>query len=99
MISALSAGNKMDISKFTVSDIFSTTVCPIAKIMRKRLKEENIDKLKVVYSTEAPIKTDNSFCDTLGKKTVGSISFVPSAVGLMMAGEVVKDIIGYRVEK
>ena len=99
VISALSAGNKMDISKFSVADIFSTSVCPIAKIMRKRLKEENIDRLKVVYSTEQPIKTDNSFSDNFGKKSVGSISFVPSAVGLMMAGEVVKDLVGYQVEK
>ena len=99
IISALSAGNKLDIGKFTVADIFSTTVCPIAKIMRKRLKEENIDELKVVYSTEAPIKTEGSFVDSVGKKSVGSISFVPSAVGLIMAGEVVKDIIGYKVEK
>ena len=99
VISALSAGNKMDISKFSVADIFSTSVCPIAKIMRKRLKEENIDRLKVVYSTEQPIKTDNSFSDTFGKKSVGSIYFVPTAVGLMMAGEVVKDLIGYQVEK
>lgn len=97
IISALSAGNKMDITKFEIADIFSTSVCPIAKILRKRLKEENIIELKVVYSTEPPIKAEDKFVDEVGKKSVGSISFVPSSVGLLLAGEVIKDIIGYKV--
>lgn len=92
IISALSTGNKLDISKFMVADIYSTSVCPIAKIMRKRLKEEGINSLKVIYSTETPIVADQRFVLDSGKRTVGSISFVPSAVGLMLASEVVYDI-------
>ncbi len=93
IISALSTGNKLDVTKFVVSDIFSTTVCPIAKIMRKRLREENIDRLKVVYSTEMPIIADQSFVSDSGKRTVGSISFVPSTVGLMLASAVIQDLL------
>lgn len=93
IISSLSTGNKLDPSRFTVSDIFKTTVCPIAKIMRKRLREENISSLKVVYSTEEPITPDTSFLADGGKRTVGSISFVPSSVGLLLASEVIRDLI------
>lgn len=96
IISALSAGNKMDVTKFQIADLFETSVCPIAKILRKRLREENIDKLKVVYSTEPPMVADRSHLADDGKKTVGSISFVPSAVGLTLASEVIKDLIGFR---
>lgn len=93
VISSLSTGNKLDASRFTVSDIYNTTVCPIAKIMRKRLRNEGIDSLKVVYSTEQPITPDISFLADGGKRTVGSISFVPSSVGLLLASEVVRDLI------
>ncbi len=96
IISALSTGNKLDVTKFSVSDIYSTSVCPIAKIMRKRLREENIDRLKVVYSTETPIVADQSFVSDSGKRTVGSISFVPSTVGLMLASAVIHDLLDYR---
>lgn len=96
VISALSTGNKMDVSKFTITDIYKTTVCPIAKILRKRLRDEKINDLKVVYSTEPPILADQSFVADSGKRTVGSISFVPSSVGLMLASEVIKDLIEYR---
>ncbi len=96
IISSLSTGNKMDVSKFQISDIFKTAVCPIAKIMRRELKKENINKLKVLYSTETPIKCDNSFLEEIYKKSVGSISFVPSCAGLMIAGEVICDLIDYR---
>ncbi|MBR6633584.1 MAG: tRNA threonylcarbamoyladenosine dehydratase [Clostridia bacterium] len=96
IISALSAGNKMDVTKFQIADIFDTSVCPIAKILRKRLREEKVDKLKVVYSTEPPILADSSFVADDGKKTVGSISFVPSAVGLMLASEVICDLTDFR---
>lgn len=92
IISALSAGNKLDITKFKVADIYETSVCPIAKVLRKKLKEERIDSLKVVFSTEQPIEADNSFLADEGKRTVGSISFVPSAVGLLLASEVIKDL-------
>lgn len=93
IISALSTGNKINPSRFVITDIYNTSVCPIAKIMRKRLKEENIDSLKVIYSTEPPISSKLDFEHNGGRKPIGSISFVPSVVGLMMAGEVVSDLI------
>jgi len=95
IISALSAGNKIDPTKFEITDIYKTTVCPIAKILRKRLKEENINSLKVVYSKELPITPDTSFLKDDGKRTVGSVSFVPSAMGLVLASGVIRDLIGY----
>ena len=87
IISSMGAGNKIDPTQFKVADIFSTTVDPIAKVMRKKLKELGIKNLKVVYSTEQPIKSQNQ-----NSKFVGSISFVPSVAGLILAGEVIKDI-------
>lgn len=93
IISSLSTGNKLDASRFSVSDIYSTSVCPIAKIMRKRLRAEGIESLKVIYSTEEPISPDASFLSDGGKRTVGSISFVPSSVGLLLASEVIRDLI------
>lgn len=93
IISSLSTGNKLDVNGFTVSDIYKTSVCPIAKIMRKRLRDEGIDSLKVIYSTEQPIVSDTSFLADGGKRTVGSISFVPSSVGLMLASEVIHDLV------
>ena len=92
IISALSTGNKLDPTGFAVTDIYKTSVCPIAKIMRKRLKDEGIDCLKVVYSTEPPISPNREYVCDGGKRTVGSISFVPSTVGLLLASEVIKDI-------
>lgn len=89
IISSMGTGNKLDPTKFEITDIFKTSVCPIAKIMRKELKARNIKKLKVLYSKEEPIKTKlNS-----EKQVPGSISFVPSVAGLIIAGEVVKDLI------
>ena len=85
IISAMGTGNKLDPTKFEVTDIYKTSVCPLAKIMRKELKNRKIDKLKVVYSKEEPIKND--------KNVIGSVSFVPSVAGLIIAGEVVKDVI------
>ena len=91
IISAMGAGNKIEPTKFEVTDIYKTSVCPLAKVMRKELKKRNIKKLKVVYSKEEPIKINH---DKQEKKTSpGSISFVPSVVGLIMASEVIKDII------
>jgi len=84
IISCMGAGNKLDPTMFEVSDIFKTEVCPVAKAMRKRLKDLGIKKLKVVYSKEPPIKHG---------RTPGSISFVPSVAGLILAGEVIKDLI------
>lgn len=85
IISAMGTGNKLDPTKFEVTDIYKTSVCPLAKIMRKELKNRKIDKLKVVYSKEEPIKNE--------KSVIGSVSFVPSVAGLIIAGEVVKDVI------
>lgn len=85
IISSMGTGNKLDSTKFEITDIFKTSVCPLAKVMRKELKTRGIKKLKVLYSKEEPIKTNN--------RTPGSISFVPSVAGLIIAGEVVKDII------
>lgn len=86
IISCMGTGNKLDPTKFEVSDIYKTSVCPLAKIIRKELKRRNIPNLKVVYSKEEPKKID-------GVRVPGSISFVPSVAGLIIAGEVVKDII------
>ena len=92
IISATSAGNKLDPLKFQVSDIYKTTVCPVCKILRKELKARGIKKHKVVFSTEEPVEQKKVV--TEGKKRVlGSISFVPSVAGLIIAGEVIKDIV------
>lgn len=85
IISSMGTGNKLEPTKFEVTDIYKTSVCPLAKVMRKELRNRHIKKLKVVYSKEEPIK--------LNSKTLGSISFVPSVTGLILAGEVIKDLI------
>ena len=88
IISSMGTGNKLDATKFEVSDIYKTSVCPLAKVMRKELRSRGIEKLKVVYSKEEPIKLEER-----KKEVPGSISFVPSVAGLIIAGEVIKDII------
>ncbi len=104
IISAMGTGNKLDPTKFEVTDIYNTSVCPLAKVMRKELKLRGIEKLKVVYSKEEPIKPMNpisnmdSHCEdsaniSVKKQVPGSVSFVPSVAGMIIAGEVVKDII------
>ena len=92
IISCMGTGNKLDPTKFEVTDIYKTSVCPLAKVMRGELKKRNIEGLKVLYSKEEPIKLKNN-TNTVGKQVPGSISFVPSVAGLIIAGEVVKDII------
>ncbi len=109
IISAMGTGNKLDPSRFEITDIYKTSVCPLAKVMRKELRKRNVKKLKVIYSKEEPIipneysqsscKT-NCICPpgtkrkcTIRNQVPGSISFVPSVAGLMISGEVVKDII------
>ena len=97
IISSMGTGNKLDSTKFEVTDIYKTSVCPLAKVMRKELKSRGIEKLKVVYSKEEPIRPDKTAL-SLGENTSktyvpGSISFVPSVAGLIIAGEVIKDII------
>lgn len=91
IISSMGAGNKLDPSGFEVSDIFKTSVDPLARVMRKELRSRGVKKLKVVYSKEEPVKTNGDIID--GKKIPGSCAFVPSAAGLVIAGEVVRDLI------
>ena len=86
VISAMGAGNKLDPGRFKVADIYETTVCPLAKVMRRELRSRGVDSLKVVYSQEAPIKTDTG--------VTGSTSYAPAIAGLMMAGEVIRDLTG-----
>ncbi|KPU44978.1 tRNA threonylcarbamoyladenosine dehydratase [Oxobacter pfennigii] len=110
IISSMGAGNKLDPTRFTVSDIYKTTIDPLAKVMRKELRKRNIESLKVVYSTEEPIKVEqeaeasckvNCICPpgtarncSSRRNVPGSISFVPSVVGLIIAGEAIKDLTG-----
>lgn len=90
IISAMGAGNKLDPTAFQVADIYKTSVCPLARIMRRELKKRGIEKLKVVYSKEEPVKP--VFAE--GEETVpGSVSFVPSVMGLIIAGEIVKELL------
>lgn len=92
IISSMGTGNKLNPTKFEITDIYKTSVCPLAKVMRKELKARDIKKLKVVYSKEEPIKVSQISEDTK-EQVPGSISFVPSVAGLILAGEVIKDII------
>ena len=91
IISSMGAGNKMHPERFEISDIYKTSVCPLAKVMRQELKKRKIKKLKVVYSKEPPIKPILN--NSTGKRAPGSNSFVPSAVGLIIAGEVIRDLL------
>jgi tRNA A37 threonylcarbamoyladenosine dehydratase len=109
IISAMGTGNKLDPTRFEVTDIFKTSVCPLAKVMRKELRARNIKNLKVVYSKEEPLTPDQTLeCScktgcicppgtvrkcTAKNQVPGSISFVPSVAGLIIAGEVIKDIL------
>lgn len=86
IISSMGAGNKMNPAEFEISDIYKTSVCPLAKVMRQELKKRGIKKLKVVYSKEMPIKHE-------GRRIPASNAFVPSTAGLIIAGEVIKDLI------
>lgn len=92
IISSMGTGNKIEPTAFEVEDIYKTSVCPLAKVMRKELRKRNIDSLKVVYSKEEPILVQSDI-DDKRKQVPGSISFVPSVCGLIIAGEVIKDII------
>lgn len=85
VISSMGTGNKLDPKRFEVCDISKTSVCPLAKVMRKELKQRGIFDVKVVYSKEEPVD--------VGSRTCGSISFVPSSAGLFIAGEVIKDLL------
>lgn len=113
IISSMGAGNKLDGSLFRVADIYQTKVCPLAKVMRRELKKRGIQKLKVVYSEETPVRpienmedgcppdgcpSDAGRTHTGRRSLPGSVAFVPSVAGFIMAGEVVKDLVqdGYR---
>ena len=95
IICSMGAGNKLDPTAFEVADIYKTSVCPLARVMRYELKKRGVKKLKVVYSKEEPIKINREevFDDFKKKNIPASISFVPSVAGLIIAGEVIKDII------
>ena len=103
VISSMGAGNKMDAAAFRAGDISNTSVCPLARVMRRELKKRGIDSLKVVYSKEKPMKPMEEFMEESSdtgmlsnrRSTPGSVSFVPPVAGLLLAGEVVKEIIGY----
>ncbi len=92
IISSMGAGNKLEANRFKVADIYATSVCPLARVMRQRLKKLGVRSLKVVYSDEPPLKVPAP--DDGGKVVPGSTAFVPPAAGLLIAGEVVKDLIG-----
>lgn len=93
IISSMGAGNKLDPTSFEVADISKTSVCPLAKVMRRELKKRGISKLKVVYSKEQAMTPIGECEEDSGKRqTPGSNAFVPSVVGLIIAGEVIKDL-------
>lgn len=92
IISSMGTGNKIYPARFEVADIYSTSVCPLAKVMRKELRELGIEKLKVVYSKEEPMKP----VMPVGRNTPpGSFAFVPPVAGMILAGEVVRELLGY----
>ena len=91
IISSMGAGNKLDPAAFRVADIYETSVCPLARVMRRELRKRGIPGLKVVYSTEPPISFEGS---GQASGSPGSVAFVPSVAGLIIAGEVIKDLAG-----
>jgi tRNA threonylcarbamoyladenosine dehydratase len=109
LISCMGTGNKLDPTQFEIADIYKTSICPLAKVMRRELKKRNVKKLRVLYSREVPIKPesehmnacrDNCVCGegsskkcAVKRQTPGSISFVPPVAGMIIAGEVIKGII------
>ena len=93
LISSMGTGNKLDPSKLEVSDIYKTSVCPLAKVMRRELKTRHVKHLKVVYSKEIPIKPTFSQEETKKRTVPGSTAFVPASAGLLIASEVIKDLL------
>lgn len=89
IISCMGTGNKLQPDKLTVADIYSTKVCPLARVMRQELRKRGVDSLKVVYSEEEPVTPKNPVIEN-GKPIPGSVSFVPSVAGLIIAGEVIR---------
>lgn len=94
VISAMGAGNKLDASRFKVADIYKTEVCPLARVMRREMKKRGVKDLKVVYSDEPPVEAvENTSEDTTRRSLPGSTAFAPSVSGLIIAGEIIKDLI------
>lgn len=99
VISSMGAGNKLDAGAFQAADIYETKVCPLAKVMRRELKKRGVDHLKVVYSEETPLcpadsqETGSEEVGASSRRIPGSVAFVPSVAGLILAGEVVQDLI------
>ena len=93
VISSMGTGNKLDPTRFEVTDINKTSVCPLARVMRYELKKRGVKKLKVLYSKEEPIKPNNTQNNDKTKAVPGSISFVPSVAGLIIGSEVIKELI------
>ncbi len=91
VISCMGTGNKLNPMQLEIADIYQTSVCPLAKVMRRELRKRNVEKLKVLYSKEEPIK---NYLSMQGRAIPGSVSFVPSAAGLIIASEVVKELSG-----
>ena len=94
VISSMGAGNKLDPTMFQVADIYDTSVCPLAKVMRKELKKRNVPALKVVYSKEKAMEPAVRISEDGKRQIPGSTAFVPSVAGLIIAGEVIKDLSG-----
>ena len=103
IMSSMGTGNKLDPTQFKVADVFNTQVCPLAKVMRYELRKRGVKKLKVVYSEEMPIKPKSEYTTEVkgsAKRPVpGSVSFVPPVAGMIIAGEVIKDILGINKKK
>lgn len=97
IISCMGTGNKLDASAFRVADISETSVCPLARVMRRELKAIGITHLKTVYSAEQPLTPTTQSKQTFKRQTPGSISFVPPVAGFIMAGEVINDLIGQNI--
>ena len=103
VISSMGTGNKLDPTRFEISDIYKTSICPLAKVMRKELKARGVKKLKVLYSKEQPREASMTESEILEKgektnkrRTPASVSFVPPVAGLIIGGEVIKDLTGVR---
>ncbi len=99
IISCMGAGNKLDAAAFRVADISKTSICPLARVMRKELKKRGINHMKVVYSTEEALKPVGAEEEAaaLGKRQIpGSASYIPGIAGLLLAGEVIQDLVGRR---
>lgn len=93
VISAMGAGNKLDPTAFEVADVYATSVCPLARVMRRELKKAGIGRLKVVYSKEPPLRPLPSGEESVKREIPGSVSFVPPVAGFLLASEVIKDLL------